>query len=57
MNDTRLLQIKSLARDIEEACAEMLDEGIRDPHAMLHVSRCKAFAAAARKSAAAAEDR
>lgn len=56
MNDTRLLQIKSLARDIEEACAEMLDEGI-PPHEMLHVARCKAFAAAARKSAAAAEDR
>lgn len=51
MHDSRLIQMRELARDIKICAAEMLEEGISDGQAMLHVGAMHQLAADIEKRA------
>lgn len=51
MNDTRLIQMRGLAQDIQEISAELLSEPIKDPHDVVNIARAGKFAAAIMQAA------
>ncbi len=54
MQDSRLIQMREMAKECQTLAAEMLDESIRNPHDMLNVARAEKFAAALAQAVTAA---
>jgi hypothetical protein len=54
VQDSRLIQMREMAKECQTLAAEMLDESIRNPHDMLNVARAEKFAAALAQAVTAA---
>ena len=54
MQDSRLIQMREMAKECQTLAAEMMDESISNPHDMLNVARAEKFAAALAQAVTAA---